>query len=173
MLRFLTTHVKEPQPTNTKPKHTRFDPCTRSKCVPTPWVKTESQKDNTETGLQELRYLSSVPPTGRVWHKAFLGGSWCRAIAHTRPAAPKMPQAPGDKPNPSDEGKAWGDGPLRLEVCQEMWHTRPDPCRRRQSRLKCVPSTGFSWLMTWNFFLSFFDLGQESEISRLRSPRSG
>ena len=35
------------------------------------------------------RYFSYAPPTGRVWHKAFLGGSGHRAVAQTRPAAPK------------------------------------------------------------------------------------
>ena len=53
-----------------------------------------------------LRYLSRAPPNGQVCHKAFfLGGSGRRAVAHTRPAFPKMPrafslfralQAPGD-----------------------------------------------------------------------------
>ena len=58
----------------------------------------------------------------------FLGGSGRRAVAHTRPAFPKMPmapsafpllgapQAPGNEPNPPRKGvKAWGEGPLRLK----------------------------------------------------------
>ena len=38
------------------------------------------------------RYLPFVPLTGRVWHKAILGGSGRRGVAQTRPAAPKMPR---------------------------------------------------------------------------------
>ena len=61
------------------------------------------------------RYLSYVPPTGRVCHKAFLGGSEGRAVAQTRPVAPEMSRAPsafpeketlkvpGDKTCPSKE----------------------------------------------------------------------
>ena len=48
--------------------------------------------------LGDYRYLSSFPPTGRVWHKAFLGGSGRRAVAQTRPAFPKMPRAPSAFP---------------------------------------------------------------------------
>ena len=47
---------------------------------------------------------------------------------------------------PPKSVKAWGDGPLRLEVCPVTRHTRPDPCRWHHGRPKYVPSTGFSWL---------------------------
>ena len=41
------------------------------------------------------QYLSAVPPTRWVWHKAFFkGGSGRRAIAQTCLAFPKMPRAP-------------------------------------------------------------------------------
>ena len=60
-------------------------------------------------------YLSFVPPTRRAWHKAFCKVGPDRAVAQTRPAAPKMPQnlsaflkkeAPqawSNKPSPSKE----------------------------------------------------------------------
>ena len=47
---------------------------------------------------------------------------------------------------PPRKVKAWGDGPMRLEMCPETWHTRSDPCRWYHGRPKCVPSTGSSWL---------------------------
>ena len=41
-----------------------------------------------------LRYLLHAPPNGQVWHKAFLGESRRRAVAHTRPAFPKNVYGP-------------------------------------------------------------------------------
>ena len=67
-------------------------------------------------GVSNWWYLSSVPPTGRVWHKAFL--RWVQTQDRS-PHAPGIsknasnpvgiplkgaPQVPGDKPNPSEEG---------------------------------------------------------------------
>ena len=57
----------------------------------------------------------------------FYGGSGRRAVAHTRPAFPKMPtapsafpllgapQAPGDEPNPPEGGKSLGERPPETE----------------------------------------------------------
>ena len=82
------------------------------------------------TPLRYLRYLMHAPPYWHVWHKAFfLGGSRCRAVAHTRPEFAKMPlapsafpllgvpQAPSNEPNPPRKGvNAWGrSATLQLE----------------------------------------------------------
>ena len=105
------------------PRHTRPDPCRRQhgrpKCYPAPGeVQTEI----------DLRYLMTAPPNGHLWHKAFylffFFWSERRAVAHTRPAFPKMPtalsafsligapQVLGDDPPPNGV-KAWGKAPLR------------------------------------------------------------
>ena len=60
------------------------------------------------------RYLSYVPPTGRVWHKAFLGGSKRRAVARISQAAPKMPR----RHSPKNEH-------LRRHVKVRAWRTAP------------------------------------------------
>ena len=88
-------------------------------------------------------YLSTAPPYGQVWHKAFfLGGTGRRAVAHTRPEFPKMPtapsafpllgapQAPGDKPNLPEGSKSLGGRPPEAvgNTPQAPRHTRPDPC---------------------------------------------
>ena len=79
---------------------------------------------------QGYRYLSYVPPAGWVWHKAFLGGSGCRSVAHTGPAPPKMSrapskfppkQAPGEKPSPYKECESRGDSPLRPWGYRPTW----------------------------------------------------
>ena len=66
--------------------------------------------------LLNQRYLSAVPPTGRLWLNAFL--RWVRAQGFS-PDTPGIPknasgpvgiprkgafQTPGDKTNPSEEG---------------------------------------------------------------------
>ena len=69
-------------------------------------------------------------------------GFGCRAVAQTHPAFPKMPQAPsafpykcapqapGDKPSPEEEIRAWGTALWGSRyVSLETWHTRPDPYR--------------------------------------------
>ena len=101
-----------------------------------------------------LRYWLRAPLNGQVWHKAFFGGSGCRAVAHTRPAFPKNAYGPVGIPlirgasgawrlNPtSPKGvKAWGEGPLRpKEIIQLPRHTRPDPPRSQHGRPKCDPT---------------------------------
>ena len=71
----------------------------------------------------------------------FQGGSSRRAIAHTRPALPKIPSAPlafpllgapqalGKKPTPPHKGvKAWGNTPQRPEeMLSQQASTRPVP----------------------------------------------
>ena len=56
------------------------------------------------------QYLSALPPSGQMWHKAFF------KVGPDVPGIPKntmgpvgiplkgVPQAPGNKPNPSEEG---------------------------------------------------------------------
>ena len=63
--------------------------------------------------------------TGKCAKGLFLGGSWRRAGAHTRPAFPKMPtspsafpllgarQVPGNEPTSQKGVKAWEEGSLR------------------------------------------------------------
>ena len=68
---------------------------------------------------------------------------WVWAQGHS-PVVPKMPWAP-------EKGCFRHQAinltpPRRLEVCPVMWHTWPDPCHWHHGRLKCVPSSGFSWL---------------------------
>ena len=41
------------------------------------------------TEIFQYRYLTNVPPDGRVWHRAFLDGYSCRAVAQIRPTASK------------------------------------------------------------------------------------
>ena len=74
--------------------------------------------------------------------RPFYGGSEARAVAHTRPAFPKMPtaptafpllgapQAPGDEPNTPEGGKRLGKAPLKPKEISRYRDTRPDPCRR-------------------------------------------
>ena len=85
----------------------------------------------------------------------FYGGSGRMAVAHTRPAFPKMPtapsalpllgapQAPGDEPNLPEGSKSLGEGPLRpKEIIQLPRHTRPDPRRCQHGQPKCDPTIG-------------------------------
>ena len=67
------------------------------------------------------------PTTGLIWRKTFLRWVRSQGKAHTHPALPKIPlaplafpllgapQVPGNKPNPTKEDKACGDGLLRPE----------------------------------------------------------
>ena len=57
------------------------------------------------------RYLTNVPPDGRVWHTAFF--RWVQSQGHGPDASGGsknvsdpvgIPQAPGNKPNTSKEG---------------------------------------------------------------------
>ena len=89
------------------------------------------------TGLSNQRYLSTIPSTGRVWHKAFFmvdqgtgplpRCTWQlqKCLGLRRHSAKKGgPQTPGDKSTPPMSVRAWEDGPLRLEVCQSRDVTR-------------------------------------------------
>ena len=82
--------------------------------------------------LQLLQYLSSVPPTGQLWHKAFFRWVRHRAGAHTRSAWPKIPSTPSAFPllgapqtPQSPKGcKSLGDGP---------WGRRKSPAAETHS----------------------------------------
>ena len=102
-----------------------------------------------------LQYLMTTPPNGHVWHKAFFGVSESKAVAHTRPAFPKMlmapsafpligvPQASGDESNPTKWVQTYGERPPEAEeYLQVPRYIRPDPCRRWHGRPKCYPATG-------------------------------
>ena len=90
-------------------------------------------------------FLSSVPRTGRVWHKAFFGGSGCRAVASTDPAFLKMPQDRSAFPyrrhvmnlTPPRRVRAWGNGPLRLENAGQS-QPRPTVSRARTHPTRSV-----------------------------------
>ena len=102
-------------------------------------------------------YLSTVPPTRWVWHKAFSKWVRCRAVVQTAPAAPKMPlsQLHSSKegclrhqtinPAPPRRVSAWGTALLGLTIAVKAYHdrlpsqhTRPDPCMPKHGRSKCV-----------------------------------
>ena len=99
--------------------------------------------------------LSSVPATGRVWHKTFFkGGSRHWAEAHHVPSISKnaldpvsiplkgAAKAPGDKPNPSEEGlKPGGTAPQGQRYIQRQ-DTPNLNCPSHHGWPKCVPSTG-------------------------------
>ena len=94
-------------------------------------------------------YLSSSPPTGWVWHKAFKGGSRHRAEAHTRPAVWKITRAlsaftyrgclrcQAINLTPLKRVKAWDDGSLRPEGSP----VPRTPDRNRAVDTKCDPTT--------------------------------
>ena len=101
-------------------------------------------------------YLSAVPPTGWVWHKTFfkvgLGTEpKPRRTQHSQKCLEPCQHSPKKgclkhqviNLTPPRRVKAWGDGPLRLKVCQVTRHARPDLCCWHHGLLKCFPSTGF------------------------------
>ena len=89
-------------------------------------LRTTSSPVNT-TVIRYCGICCSPHLTGKCGTRPSLGGSVRRAVAHTRPAFPKIPsapsafpllgapQAPGDQPNPPEGGKSLGEGPLRPE----------------------------------------------------------
>ena len=110
--------------------------------------------------------MFSVPPTGRVWHKAFLKvNSGAGPQPRQTQYSPKCLGPHGHSPKksrlrchainltPPKRVKACLDAPLKLEVCPERRHTRPDPCRWYHGPPKRDPSTGFSWLKSTVFVL--------------------
>ena len=52
-------------------------------------------------------------------------------------------------PTPPKRVKAWGGGPLRLEVSPVMRHTRPEPCSSQHGRPKCDRTTGEAYQSRW------------------------
>ena len=71
------------------------------------------------------RYLSSIPPTGRVWHKAFLRWVWAQGRSADALGIPKNASKKGHlrcqaiNLTPPRRVKAQGDAPLKLEVRPE------------------------------------------------------
>ena len=111
-----------------------------ARSAPLPARSTEVWPNNWRSTvlLQLQRYLLRAPPNGQVWHKAFFyGGSGRRAVAHTRPAFPKMPtapsafpllgapQAPGDEPNLPEGSKSLGGRPPEAEGNYPAAETHP------------------------------------------------
>ena len=84
----------------------------------------------------------------------FLGGTGCRAVAHTRPAFPKNAYGPvgipiirgtsgaGRSTQPPEGGNSLGGRPPEaVGKIQLPRRTRPDPCHSQHGRPKCDPTT--------------------------------
>ena len=112
---------------------------------------------NPKVNVIVQRYLSTVPPIGRVWHKAFFkmgpdtGLLPIRARHYPKFPGPRRHSPKKRRPRhqainltPPRRVKAWWRRPP--EACPVTWHTRPDPCRWHHGQPKCDPSTGSSWL---------------------------
>ena len=100
------------------------------------WIPSHGRQNRTYI----QRYLSSLQPNGRVWHKAFVkvdpgaepypSRAWhSQKYLGPRRHFPKKgaPQASGDKPNPPKRVKAWEDGPRGLRYVPRL--DTPDQIR--------------------------------------------
>ena len=73
MLGFPGTHVRQPQPTSTKPRHTQPDPCTseqsRPQCIPAQWRSRHGHcgETNRTSRRSAMSYHTLKPKSAKDW----------------------------------------------------------------------------------------------------------